>query len=67
MSNYNQNNSGKKMDGDRFRGKRTIGGRFDRRNPGRSEMFPATCDKCGKSCHWSNECNGNFTIKRMGD
>lgn len=37
MSNFNQNNSGKRTDGDRFRGKR-------------SEMFPATCDECGKSC-----------------
>lgn len=51
MNNYNQeNNSGRRMTGARFRGKRTGGRRFDRRNQGRSNMFPVTCDKCGKNC-----------------
>jgi len=31
-------------------GKRSSERRFDNRNKGRSEMFPATCTKCGKNC-----------------
>lgn len=50
MNNFNRNNSGRRATGAGFRGNRTAGSSFDRRNRGRSEMFSATCNKCGKSC-----------------
>lgn len=50
MNNFNQNRGDKRTGQDRDRGERAEGRRFDRRNEGRSEMFPATCDQCGNSC-----------------
>ena len=50
MNNFSRNNSGRRATGAGFRGNRTAGRSFDRRNRGRSEMFSATCNECRKSC-----------------